>query len=75
MSTRPDDTSAASRRVQRAIVASMDPAARVRVAIDLSESVRELQIEGLLSRNPTWSRSDAVDWLVRRVVDHGVDRS
>jgi hypothetical protein len=45
----------------------MDPSVRVRIAIDLSESVRELEIEGLLARNPKWSRSDAVDWLVRRL--------
>jgi hypothetical protein len=45
----------------------MDPSSRVRVAIDLSDSVREIQIQGLLHRNAAWSRSDAVLWLIRRL--------
>ena len=67
MSTRPKDTSETSWLTQRDIVARMDPSARVGVALDLSESVREIEIEGLLVRNPTWSRTDAVRWLVRRL--------
>lgn len=67
MSTRPKDTSETSWLTQREIVARMDPSARVRVALDLSESVREIEIEGLLARNPPWSRTDAVGWLVRRL--------
>jgi hypothetical protein len=42
----------------------MDGEARMRAAIDLSESVRELQIEGLLGRNPSWGRAQAVRYLV-----------
>lgn len=67
MSTRPHDTSGASWRAQREIIGRMDPSSRVRTAIDLSDSVRELQIEGLLARHPTWGRSDAVQWLIRRL--------
>jgi hypothetical protein len=43
MSTRPNDTSASSWHARIGILARMDPASRVRVAIDLSNSVRELQ--------------------------------
>jgi hypothetical protein len=67
MSTRPRDTSAPSWTAQREAVAAMDPSDRVRVAIDLSESVREIQIQGLVARKPGWSRADAVAWLVRRL--------
>jgi hypothetical protein len=45
----------------------MTPSARVAVAVDLSESVREIEIEGLLNRNQAWTRSDAVEWLVLRL--------
>jgi hypothetical protein len=38
----------------------MDPSSWVRAAIDLSDSVRDLRIEGLLLRSPGWSRSDVV---------------
>jgi hypothetical protein len=74
MSTRPDDTSVASWDAQRGILARMDPASRVRTAIDLSDSVRELQIQGILVRNPAWSRSDAVGWLIQRLVGRRVVR-
>jgi hypothetical protein len=67
MSSRPQDTSEASWLVQREIIGRMDPSARVRAAIDLSDSVRELQIQGLLLRNPRWRRSDAVRWLIQRL--------
>ena len=66
MSTRPLDTSTTSWLVQREVLAAMAPSARIRVAIDLSESVREIQIEGLLARNPGWSREDAVASLIQR---------
>jgi hypothetical protein len=74
MSTRPHDTSGASWRAQREIIGRMDPAARVRTAVDLSDSVRELQIEGLLARHPTWGRSNAVEWLIRRLDSSNVGR-
>lgn len=61
------DTADASWVVQRDIVAHVDPSSRIRAAIDLSESVREIQIQGLLVRNPTWSRSGAVQWLIQRL--------
>jgi hypothetical protein len=67
MSTRPRDTSDAGWVAQRDAVAGMDPASRVRAAIDLSDSVREIQIQGFLARNPTWKRSDAVQALIQRL--------
>jgi hypothetical protein len=65
MSTKPHDTSDASWVAQRDAVAAMEPSCLVQVAIDLSESVRELQIQGLLARHPSWSREEAVGWLIR----------
>ncbi|HEX2168317.1 MAG TPA: hypothetical protein VHG09_13870 [Longimicrobiales bacterium] len=67
MSSRPRDTSDSSWLAQRHAVARMDPSARVRVAIDLSDSVREIQIQGLLHRHPAWNRSEAVQWLIQRL--------
>jgi hypothetical protein len=67
MSNRPHDTSDASSAAQRDALAAMEPSSRLQVAIDLSESVRELQIQGLLARHPSWSREEAVDWLIQRL--------
>lgn len=66
MSPRPRDTSESSWATQRAVLAAMDPSSRVQIAVDLSESVREIQIQGLLARNPGWARADAVNWLIQR---------
>ena len=66
MSSRPRDTSDSSWAAQRAILVAMDPSSRVQIAVDLSESVREIQIQGLLARNSGWARADAVNWLVQR---------
>jgi hypothetical protein len=69
MGNRARDTSAASWKAQRDALIRMDPESRVRVAIDLSESVREIQIKGILARHPEWSRSDAIDLLMRRFAE------
>jgi hypothetical protein len=74
MSNRAQDTSAASWKAQQEALKRMDPESRVRVAIDLSESVREIQVQGILARNPGWRRSDAIDWLLQRSVDSRVAR-
>lgn len=74
MSNRAQDTSAASWKAQQAAMKRMDPESRIRVAIDLSESVREIQVQGMLARNPGWRRSDAIDWLLQRSVGSGVAR-
>jgi len=67
MSTKPHDTSDPSWVAQRDAIAAMKPSSRLQVAIDLSESVRELQIQGLLARHPSWSRQEAVGWLIQRL--------
>jgi hypothetical protein len=67
MSTRPRDTSDAAWLMQREIVARMDASSRVRIAIELSDAVREIRIQGLLARNPAWRRHDAVQWLIQRL--------
>ena len=73
MAIPPMDTSADSWRTHREILAAMDGEARVRVALDLSDGVREIQIAGILSRNAGWTRADAVRYLVKR--QFGVDLS
>jgi len=44
----------------------MGPEGRLQAAIDLSESIRSIQIDGLLARNPGWDKADAVRYLVRK---------
>jgi hypothetical protein len=66
MTTKPDDTSVASWQTQQEILAAMGGEARIRVAIDMSESVRRIQIEGLLARNPEWNRARAVREVVSK---------
>jgi hypothetical protein len=63
---RANDTSAAGWNAQQAALKRLSPESRMRVAIDLSESLREIKIQGILARNPEWSRRDAIDWLVER---------
>lgn len=70
----PDDTSVASWHTQLGILARMDPESRVRAAIELSDAVRELQIQGILVRNPDWSRRHAIELLTLRLVGGEVDR-
>lgn len=71
MFTRPFDTTPEAWAAQRQALARMDPEARVRVALDLSDSVRAIQIEGLCARNPAWTECDAVRHVVASQV--GVD--
>ena len=67
----PLDTSAEARAYQRAVLRRMDREARLRSAVDLSESVREIQIQGLLARRPSWTRREAVRHLI--LVQSGID--
>jgi hypothetical protein len=73
MLTRPSDTSAEAWSVQQKALLLLGPAGRIRVAIELSHAVREIQIEGLLARHPGWDRAMAVRHLV--VMQFGVDLS
>jgi hypothetical protein len=71
MDSRPRDTANAAWQLRQSIVAALSSDARLRVAIDLSDSIREIRIAGLLSRNPGCTRADAVRQLV--ITDTGVD--
>jgi len=62
----PRDTSPAAWAVYLATLARMGPEGRLQAAIDLSESIRSIQIDGLLARNPGWDKADAVRYLVRK---------
>ena len=73
MVTRPSDTSAEAWSVQQKALSRLGPAGRVRVAIELSHAVGEIQIEGLLARHPGWDRATAVRHLI--VTRFGVDLS
>jgi len=64
MSTKPDDTRDEAWTFQRRVLSQIGPEARLLAAIDLSESVRQIQIEGLLARNPGWARADAVRHII-----------
>lgn len=64
MSSKPLDTTPEAWAAQRRALARMDPDTRVRVALDLSDSVRAIQIEGLCARNPGWTERDAVRHIV-----------
>jgi hypothetical protein len=67
MSTTPLDTTSEAWLVQREALARMGGEARVQTAIELSEAVRVLQMEGILARNPGWSRSEAIQYLLRQM--------
>ena len=71
MNSRPGDTASSAWQLRQSIVAAMDPETRLRTAIDLSDSIREIRIAGLMSRNPRWTRTDAIRQLV--LTDTGVD--
>jgi hypothetical protein len=45
--------------------------ARFAVAIELSDAVRAIQVDGVRDRNPAWSHADAVRHIVAR--QHGVE--
>jgi hypothetical protein len=64
MTTRPLDTTLEGWQLQREALSGMGGEARVRTAIELSEAVRTLQVEGILARNPEWSRAEAVRSLI-----------
>ena len=64
MSTRPDDTSPEAWLVQQEVLSRIGPAARFQAAVELSDAVREIQIEGVRSRHPEWDRRHAVRYIV-----------
>jgi hypothetical protein len=48
----------------------MGPEGRLRVALDLSDQLREIHLAGIIARNPGWDRRRAVQYLIER--NHGV---
>ena len=64
MSPRPRDTTLDAWRAQQDALSRIGPAARVQVAIELSDAVREIQIEGVRARHPGWDRRRAVRHIV-----------
>lgn len=64
MTPRPLDTSPEGWAVQREALARMGGEGRIRTAIELSEAVRTLRLEGILARNPHWTRAEAVQSLL-----------
>lgn len=60
----PEDTSPEAWQAQGAALSRLGSEGRVKMAAELSEAVREIQIAGLLDRNPHWSRREAVRRLV-----------
>ena len=70
MIPRPMDTAPEAWRRQVAALERLGPEGRVRAAIELSEAVRAIQLEGIRARHPGWSRREAVRHLVERL--HGV---
>lgn len=71
MSSRPKDTGPEAWATYRAILDRMDGPARFRVAVELSEAVREIRLAGLRARNPDLSHRQVVARLVAE--DYGVD--
>jgi hypothetical protein len=71
MAKRPADTTAEGWHAQREAHARLGPAGRVQVAVELSDAVREIQIEGLRARHPEWDRSTAVRHLI--AAQFGID--
>lgn len=47
----------------------LGPRGRLEAAIEMSESVRQLQVDGIVSRNPGWSRREAERHLAKRLYD------
>jgi hypothetical protein len=61
---RPHDTSAKAHEVQVAVYRAMWPERRVAIAVELSEAVRKLAIDGIRQRHPEYSEGAVVRALV-----------
>jgi hypothetical protein len=70
MSQRPRDTSPEAWRRQLDALERLGAVGRLRAAIELSDVVRAIQLEGIQARHPGWSRRDAVRDLVEKL--HGI---
>lgn len=70
MTHRPLDTAPDALELQRSVLEALGPEARVRAAIEMSESIRSVRLAGLQARHPEASERQ----LVARFIDqvHGV---
>ena len=71
MDLRPRDTSAEAWSLQRAVLERMGGSARLLAALDLSEAVRTIRLEGLRVRHPDDDEAGLIRRLVRE--DYGID--
>jgi hypothetical protein len=71
MSSRPIDTAPASWSQYEAILDRIGEAARLNVAIELSDAVRRIRLDGIRSHHPELSLREAVALLVAE--DYGVE--
>ena len=70
MSPRPLDTAAAVWDAQNQIHAEMDGPARLCAAVELSESVREIRLDGIRARHPELTSGEVVArWVFE---EHGL---
>lgn len=62
------DTDDPAHRVQLDVYRAVDPARRVRLAVEMSERARELAIQGTLARHPELTRAEARARVLRHVL-------
>lgn len=62
------DTSPEAHAAQLQAYARLGPARKVELAFALSEQARQIAIEGVLGRNPDWSRQQARDFVLRQIL-------
>jgi hypothetical protein len=70
MTSHPLDTDAAAWAAQSDVLDRMGGPERLRVALELSEAIREVRLTGIRSRHPELTRRQAVARLVRE--EHGI---
>ncbi|WP_405282693.1 hypothetical protein V3331_11970 [Gaopeijia maritima] len=70
MTPRPLDTDADSWKRHTAALSRMDGPARLRVALELSETVREIRLAGIRARHPKLTPRGAIRRLIAE--DYGV---
>lgn len=71
MSSRPLDTAPAAWSRHEAIIERMDGPARLHVAVELSEAMREIRLAGIRARHPELNHREAVARLVAE--EYGVE--
>lgn len=70
MSVRPLDTDPAAWSTYLAVLERMGGPARLRRALEMSDAVREIRLDGILARNPGFARRQAIVRVIEE--DYGV---